>query len=217
MQGACADAGPAQAAGHSGSTALGENSRARHVQRICCEALMTDTAMSIELVRHAKAQGRDHWWGKPDRKRPLTKAGAVQAKTLAGHLATLPITRILSSPFARCMQTVEPLAERLDMPVEPADALGEAPGVPVLDGGDAWVASAWLGGRALALIDQLAAEDPGGHIVLCSHGDVIPSVMAALAGRDGLAIGDVHLKKGARFHLTFKGPKCIAAEAVPPP
>jgi hypothetical protein len=41
--------------------------------------------------------------------------------------------------------------------------------------------------------------------------------MAALAGRDGLAISDVHLKKGARFRLTFKGQKCIAAEAVPPP
>jgi 8-oxo-dGTP diphosphatase len=178
---------------------------------------MTDTAMSIELVRHAKAQGRDHWWGKPDRERPLTKAGAVQAKTLASHLADLPITRILSSPFARCMQTVEPLAERLGMRIEAVDALGEAPGVPVLDGGDSWVASAWLGGRTLALIDQLIADEPDGHVVLCSHGDVIPSVMAALAGRDELTVDDVHLKKGARFHLTFKGPKCIAVEVVPPP
>jgi broad specificity phosphatase PhoE len=187
------------------------------MQRLCCEALMTDTATSIELVRHAKAQSRDHWWGKPDRQRPLTKSGAVEAKTLAASLAALPITRIITSPFTRCVQTVEPLAERLGMQIEFADVLGEAPGVPVLDGGDTWVASAWLGGRALGLLDQILVEESGGHVVLCSHGDVIPSLMAALAGRDGLAISDVHLKKGARFRLTFKGPKCIAAEAVPPP
>lgn len=178
---------------------------------------MTDTATSIELVRHAKAQSRDHWWGKSDRARPLTKAGLAQAKTLAAHLAASPVTRIVTSPFTRCVETVEPLAARLDLPIEIADALGESPGVPVLDGGDTWVASAWLGGRALALIDQIVGEEPNGHAVLCSHGDVVPSVMAALAGRDGLEIGDVHLKKGARFRLTFKGPKCIAVEAVPPP
>ena len=184
---------------------------------LCCEALMTDTATSIQLVRHAKAQSRDHWWGKPDRERPLTKSGAVQAKTLAAALAGLSITRIITSPYARCVQTVEPLAERLGLPIEIDDVLGEAPGVPVLDGGDSWVASAWLGGRALGLVDQIVLDDPGAHVVLCSHGDVVPSLMAALAGRDGLALSDVHLKKGARFHLTFKGPKCIAAEAVPPP
>jgi len=177
---------------------------------------MTDTATTIELVRHAKAQSRDHWWGKSDRQRPLTKAGLAQAKMLTGQLSSAPVTRILTSPFTRCVQTVEPLAARLGLPVEIDDALGEAPGVPVLDGGDTWVASAWLGGRALGLIDQLVGDDPG-YVVLCSHGDVVPSVMAALAGRDGLTLRDVHLKKGARFRLTFKGPKCIAAEAVPPP
>lgn len=186
------------------------------MQPLCCEARMTDTATAIELVRHAKAQSRNNWWGKSDRQRPLTKAGLAQAKTLAAQLAVAPITRIVTSPFTRCVQTMEPLSSRTGLPVEIDDALGEAPGVPVLDGGDTWVASAWLGGRALALIDQLVGDTPG-HIVLCSHGDVVPSVMAALSGRDGLDLRDVHLKKGARFRLTFKGPKCIAAEAVPPP
>ena len=178
---------------------------------------MTAAATSIELVRHAKAQSRDHWWGKPDRQRPLTKSGKVQAKTLASDLASLSISHILTSPFTRCVQTVEPLAERLNLQIDLTDALGESPGVPLLDAGDTWVASAWLGGRALALLDQLVDEHPGSHSVLCSHGDVIPSLMAALAGRDALAMDDVHLKKGARFRLCFKGPKCISAEAVPPP
>lgn len=178
---------------------------------------MTHAATSIELVRHAKAQSRDRWWGKPDRDRPLTKSGRAQSKSLAVDLSTHPISHILTSPFTRCVQTVEPLADRVGMDIELAEALGEAPSVPVLDAGDTWVASAWLGGRALALLDQLVADNAGGHIVMCSHGDIVPSLMAALAGRDGLDVDDVHLKKGARFQLQFKGAKCVAVEAVPAP
>jgi 8-oxo-dGTP diphosphatase len=178
---------------------------------------MTEAETSIQLVRHAKAQSRDRWWGKPDRERPLTKAGTAQSKSLAVELAARPVVRILTSPSRRCVQTVEPLAERLGLDIEPAEVLGEAPSVPLLDAGDTWVASAWLGGRALALVDEVIADSPEGDIVMCSHGDIVPSLMAALAGRDGLDIRDVHLKKGARFVLTFKGPICAAVTEVPPP
>lgn len=178
---------------------------------------MTEADTSIQLVRHAKAQSRDRWWGKPDRERPLTKAGRAQSKSLAVDLASRSVIRILTSPFVRCVATVEPLADRLGIDIEPAEVLGEAPSVPLLDAGDTWVASAWLGGRALALVDEVVAESPGGDIVMCSHGDIVPSLMAALAGRHGLDIRDVHLKKGARFELTFKGPACVAVKAVPPP
>ncbi len=178
---------------------------------------MTDAATSIQLLRHAKAQRRDRWWGKPDRDRPLTKIGTAQSKSLAVDLSTQGITRILTSPYARCVQTVEPLADRLGMEIGLAEALGEAPSVPLLDAGDTWVTSAWLGGRALALVDQVIIDDAGGHILMCSHGDIFPSLMATLAGRDGLEIGDVHLKKGARFRLQFKGQKCVSVEVVPPP
>ena len=178
---------------------------------------MTDAETSIQLMRHAKAQRRDRWWGKRDLDRPLTKTGVDQAKSLAVEFARRPIVRILTSPFARCVQTVEPLADRMGMDIELAEVLGEAPSVPVVDAGDTWVASAWLGGRALALVDQLVAETPDGEIVICSHGDVIPALMAALAGRDGVDVDDVHLRKGARFQLTFKGQKCVAVRAVPPP
>jgi 8-oxo-dGTP diphosphatase len=178
---------------------------------------MTDAQTCIELVRHAKAQRRDRWWGRPDRERPLTKNGRAQAQTLATHLSRLPLTRVLTSPYTRCVQTVEPLAARLGIELEYVDVLAEAPAVPVLDSGDTWVSSAWLGGRGLALVDQLVVDDAGGHVVLCSHGDVVPALMAVLSGRDGLDLVDVHRKKGARFTLTFKGTKCIAVEAVPPP
>ncbi|KAF8473581.1 histidine phosphatase superfamily [Kalaharituber pfeilii] len=48
---------------------------------------------------------------------PLAAHGVEQARELAEHLATLDPkpTRIYSSPFYRCLQTVDPVAERLGL------------------------------------------------------------------------------------------------------
>lgn len=178
---------------------------------------MTEALTTIELVRHAKAQSRDRWWGRPDRERPLTRSGRAQARSLAADLADPRVVRIISSPFQRCVQTVQPLAGKLGLTVETDDALGEAATVPVLDGRDAWVASAWLGGRAFALLERLVRECAGQSAVLCSHGDVIPAVMATLVGRDGLQISDVRCRTGGRFRLTFTGLACTATKSFPPP
>ena len=74
---------------------------------------------TIELVRHAKAHSRDRWWGKPDRKRPLTDSGHDQARDLArAILAAGPVDALWSSPFVRCVQTLEPLATKAALPVQ---------------------------------------------------------------------------------------------------
>jgi len=173
---------------------------------------------TIELVRHGDAQGRDRWWGKPDRDRPLSDVGHDQAKRLAGELnAAGDVDALYSSPFMRCVQTLQPLADSLGARIQPEDALAEATTLPVLDGGDAWVASAWLGGRAMALLNRIVATHPGGRVVACSHGDIIPAVMAVLAGRDDLGIPDVRLAKGARFTLQFADGRCVRAVPSPPP
>jgi broad specificity phosphatase PhoE len=101
--------------------------------------------------------------------------------------------------------------------VEAGAALGEAPGLPVHDRGDPWVGAAWLGGRAAALVDRLVRAHPEGRLVVCSHGDVIPALLAVLAGRDGLALDDVHLHKGARVTLRFDGARCVGADRKGPP
>ncbi|KAF3769869.1 PGAM-domain-containing protein [Cryphonectria parasitica EP155] len=46
----------------------------------------------------------------------LTAHGVDQAKELAGHLVRLdpPVERIYSSPYYRCLQTVQPFVERLE-------------------------------------------------------------------------------------------------------
>ncbi len=173
---------------------------------------------TIELVRHAKAHSRDRWWGKPDRERPLTEAGFSQARALARVLAAGPaIDALYSSPFRRCTQTLEPLASLLDIEITEEEALAEAVTLPTLERGDAWVASAWLGGRAVSFVNRLLRDGTDRRVVACSHGDVIPALIAVLVGRDGLELNDVHLRKGARFTLTFDGCRCVGAAAAPAP
>ena len=78
----------------------------------------------ILLIRHARAGERDNWSG-DDRRRPLDERGRRQASDLVGALAGHRLTRILSSPYDRCVQTVEPLAQARGLEVEIRDELGE--------------------------------------------------------------------------------------------
>ena len=78
----------------------------------------------VHLIRHAKAESRSTWTT-DDSLRPLSGKGLRQAAALADQCADLGLGRLLSSPAVRCRQTVEPLAERIGLPVEPATELAE--------------------------------------------------------------------------------------------
>lgn len=65
----------------------------------------------LYLVRHCQTTG-------PAPEAPLTELGIAQAETLVEHLAGLGINRIVSSPYRRAYQSVEPLALRLQLPIE---------------------------------------------------------------------------------------------------
>src|SRR4029450_1646377 len=70
----------------------------------------------VYLVRHAHAGTKATWPG-PDLARPLSAQGRKEAPGLIAQLGAEPLGRILSSPAKRCLQTVQPLAERLGPPV----------------------------------------------------------------------------------------------------
>lgn len=176
-----------------------------------------DRPCTIELVRHAEAHRRREWRASTDRERPLDPRGHAQARAIADALAGRPVAALYSSPFVRCRQTLEPLAAAIGLPVADEEALAEATSVPVTDRGEAWVAAAWLGGRAARFLDRAACAHAGARVVACSHGDVIPAVLAVLAGRDGLDLSDVHLPKGAWYTLEFDGGRCTRATPHPPP
>ena len=65
------------------------------------------------LVRHADAGSRGI---QNDHQRRLSKRGRAQAERLVDPLSTVGATELRSSPFARCMETLAPLAEVIRTP-----------------------------------------------------------------------------------------------------
>jgi 8-oxo-dGTP diphosphatase len=147
------------------------------------------------LVRHAKAGSRSGWSG-PDDQRPLTKTGRRQADALMDLLAERGVTRVVTSPYVRCRQTVEPLAQRLRLPVDLADELAE--GTPL--------------GEARRLVEKFTDQPT----VLCTHGDVIGALLDSLAGR-GLVDGDARMEKGSTWVLDYQGDDVTGATYLAPP
>jgi phosphohistidine phosphatase SixA len=78
----------------------------------------------IVLIRHARAGDRDAW-NRDDRLRPLDARGRRQAEELVQLLAPYELGRIFSSPYLRCVQTVEPLALARGLNIELRDELSE--------------------------------------------------------------------------------------------
>jgi 8-oxo-dGTP diphosphatase len=110
------------------------------------------------VVRHADAGIRRD--GPGDRLRPLLPAGRDRAQVIAELLAPVAVGDIVSSPFTRCVETVEPLAAKRGRPVETSDALAEPADVTAM----------------LHLLRSL----PDGSVV-CTHGDMLTGLVDALA------------------------------------
>jgi phosphohistidine phosphatase SixA len=79
--------------------------------------------LSLLLIRHAMAGDSEQWLG-DDRVRPLDERGRRQSQALVDALADQPLDRIVSSPYARCVQTVKPLGEARSLAIELDDRLG---------------------------------------------------------------------------------------------
>ena len=138
--------------------------------------------MSVLLVRHARAGSRKYWKG-PDIERPLSKKGRHQAEGLVDMLTRYPIQRMFSSPYVRCVQTVEPLAEKLRMQIEQRLELTE--------------------GSPAEEVIALLRQSGGTTDVWCTHGDIVPIVLDAIVEHDGLKLKKVEKRypKGSFWEL----------------
>jgi len=67
--------------------------------------------MSVYLVRHCSAEGQD-----PEA--ALTAAGKEQSLQLSAFLERRGVTRIISSPYRRAVDSARPLAETLGLEIE---------------------------------------------------------------------------------------------------
>jgi phosphohistidine phosphatase SixA len=111
--------------------------------------------VKVYLVRHASAGKRSEWQG-DDRLRPLDARGVKQAEKLVEQLQDAAFERIVSSPYARCVQTVEPPARARGLPLETDEALAEGAGADA----------------ALALFVALDTD-----LVACVHGDLVVELL----------------------------------------
>lgn len=141
--------------------------------------------MQLYLVRHAHAGSRSEWT-EPDHQRPLSPKGWERANGLVEALGGCSIDRLLSSPYLRCTQTLGPLAAARNLEVEPHDALAE--GAPLESG--------------ITLVEELVSA--GTTAALCSHGDIIPELLAGLARR-GTVLDGGSCPKGSIWVLHASG------------
>jgi 8-oxo-dGTP diphosphatase len=141
-------------------------------REVLADLARTDVPLlpTLILVRHARAGDRAEWDG-PDDLRPLDDRGRAQARRLADVLPVFGPVELLSAPPLRCVQTIEPLAERTGLDIRPAPEIGE----------EGFAADPEA---ALALVERLLAPtDRPGVTVVCSQGGAIPSVLEHLGVR----------------------------------
>ena len=167
-----------------------------HDRSLLRQVLAGLPASALYVVRHAKAGIRAAWSG-PDEERPLTRRGRKQARRLVERFQGLEIRRILSSPFLRCVQTVEPLGEARGLAVEAIPELREGASVEELLG-------------ALAWLDE-------GPTVVCGHGTEIRSMIDRLEAGGATIEGARGIAKGSVWVLDREGERIVAAHYLPAP
>ena len=148
------------------------------------------------VVRHAKAGSRSHWTG-DDRRRPLSKKGRQQAEALVKVFADLPVDDVFSSPYLRCIQTVEPIAIARHRKVQANASLSE--------------------GRGLSGLYSFF-EDPNlGNTVLCTHGDLMWELIEDLANRRVLPAFKEAFDKGSTWVVDVEDGSPVGARYIPAP
>jgi 8-oxo-dGTP diphosphatase len=170
-----------------------ENDRGLVADPIVKKLVRTGT---LHLLRHAAAGDRMRWDG-VDALRPLNKKGRRQAMAIAEALSDAGIERILTSPYTRCVETVEPLAEAIGAKVEEHDGLAEGPDIDA----------------AYELADSLV----GANAVLCSHGDVIPAVINRMMWAGLTLDSRFYCSKGSIWEIDIDGGRFTTGRYVPPP
>lgn len=151
--------------------------------------------MTVHLVRHAHAGKRSEWIG-DDSLRPLSERGRLQSLAITADLVDVEVGRIVSSPYLRCMQTLEPLADAMRLTVEPCAAFAEG-----MDGDAAY-----------AMLLDLDEVDG----VACSHGDVLPALLRRLVTNGMVTDGPLLCQKGSMWIVEFVEGRPRSGRYLPP-
>jgi 8-oxo-(d)GTP phosphatase len=157
------------------------------------------TIVRIVLVRHGHAGTKEGWAG-DDRLRPLDARGRRQAKHLLGVLVPLSPTRLVSSPYTRCLQTMELVSTKTGLPIE--EDVAFTPNAAQ---------------RAVEVVRGLSSLDPSSRVAICTHGEVIGEVLGVIASEDGIRLSRRPPGlKGCAWILDFHKGKVATARYISP-
>ncbi|KOX14389.1 NUDIX domain-containing protein [Micromonospora profundi] len=162
-------------------------------------AALPPVTATVALVRHAHAGKRATWTG-PDTARPLDAQGWAQADALAALIALVRPARLVSASPRRCVQTLDPAAALLDLPIEICGDLDEPQ--PGQQQDEQVLATA-------ARLLELACA--GGQVAVCSQGKVLPGALERLTGH---ADDDFTTPKGGGWLLAFSGDRLLATDRL---
>jgi len=155
-----------------------------------------DAIATFHVVRHAKAGSRSHWTG-DDRKRPISPKGEKQAARLVEQFKKVAVTAVFSSPYLRCVQTVEPLAKVRGLAVQESPDLAEGRGVTGL----------------YTFFNNADLDD----VVLCTHGDLVWELVEDLTNRRVLPAFREQFEKGSTWVVEVEDGAPSAARYIPAP
>jgi broad specificity phosphatase PhoE len=158
------------------------------------------TLRRIVLVRHCYAGRRSHW-PDDDIVRPLDSTGWAQAQWLVGVLTPVASRRIVSSPYLRCRQSIEPLAQKLELHVELSEDLAPDAGL-----------------KTYEMIRSLSIAPSLTNAILCTHGEAIRVALGLVASEERITL-ERRLPgvKGSVWTLNFIDGELASARYATPP
>ncbi|KQH76257.1 MULTISPECIES: histidine phosphatase family protein [Mycobacterium] len=184
--------------------------------------------MQLLLVRHALPLRSEHGEGAdPD----LSETGLQQVARLPEALARFPISRVVSSPQRRAIQTAEPLAQARALTIDIEDRLAEydrdlTSYIPIeqirTEFPDEWARMAQghlpstvdedaFRARVRGAVDDLvAAADPDETIAAFSHGGVINVILHEILGTARLLSFPIDYASVTRLLFSRTGQATVA-------
>lgn len=181
--------------------------------------------MILDVFIHMDAVGRQSWSGAPD-ERPLTELGRRQAEFIATVLGSDRVDGLFSSEAQRCRQSLEPLSATTARPIAVIEHFRDthgyrAPAGWALPDGPAAspLGGALAAGSAYRGLEQIRKAIGDGRGVLCSYGDIVPALLAFLAGANDVAMPtrDGFNDKGVVVRITLEGDTVAVLTSGPPP
>jgi broad specificity phosphatase PhoE len=185
--------------------------------------------MQLLLVRHALPRRSEHGEGSdPD----LTEDGLAQVARLPEALARFPVTRVVSSPQRRAIQTAEPVAAARELLVEIDDRFAEYDRdlqlyIPVeqirQEKPEEWARMAQgqlpsavdedaFKARVRAAVDDVVAKaDPDDTVVAFSHGGVINVILHEILGTPRLLSFPIDYASVTRLLFSRTGQPTVAS------